>query len=259
MDGLLMDDNQLRRLADEKGIPRDILEKDYALTNLLSVISEFPKLSLIVFKGGTALKKIHFEEFRFSEDLDFTCLEDVSDEFINFIKDKMKNLDVKFTEISDLEKKPNSVRFKVKYTMANGSPASVRVDMSLRRDIIKDSSNMPVLHFYDTFPNTFEVPVMATEEIMAEKIRAIIYSRHPRHLHDVWYLNNHQVSLNPEMIKTKIKTAYNEKFVLSVFSERIDEKKEEWIKDLEPLMPNDPPPFDVVSKQVLEIVTEAMK
>jgi predicted nucleotidyltransferase component of viral defense system len=39
----------------------------------------------MVFKGGTAIKKIYFELFRFSEDLDFTCSENVSEGFANFI------------------------------------------------------------------------------------------------------------------------------------------------------------------------------
>ena len=72
-----MEESQLRSLADRQNIPLGTLEKDYALTNLLSVIANFSKLNSMVFKGGTALKKIHFEEFRFSEDLDFVCLEDV--------------------------------------------------------------------------------------------------------------------------------------------------------------------------------------
>lgn len=89
-----MDEKSLRMLAGRYQIPLGTLEKDYALTNLLSIITNFPKLDKIVFKGGTALKKIHFEDFRFSEDLDFVCLEDVSDDFVNFVKGNMNGLDV---------------------------------------------------------------------------------------------------------------------------------------------------------------------
>lgn len=99
-----MDEKALQKLAGKYGAPLGMLEKDYALTNLLSVISRFPRLDSMVFKGGTALKKIHYENFRFSEDLDFTCSNDVSDEFAEFIQNEIKSLDVSFTEISDLEK-----------------------------------------------------------------------------------------------------------------------------------------------------------
>ena len=105
-----MDEQSLRKLAGRYKIPLGTLEKDYALTNLLSVIASFPELDKIVSKGGAALKKAYFADFRFSEDLDFVCFEDVTDDFIDFVSGSMKGLDVEFIEIYDLEKKivPNS-------------------------------------------------------------------------------------------------------------------------------------------------------
>lgn len=259
MDGLLMDEKILRRLADKQQIPLGTLEKDYALTNLLSIIARFPKLNSMVFKGGTAIKKIYFERFRFSEDLDFTCSEDISTEFMNFVEKEMKSLDVKFTEIVDIERKGESFKFKVRYSQFNGNPTSVRVDLSLRDDVLMDHPTKPVLHFYDTLTSKFEIPTMSLEEIMTEKIRAIIYTKHPRHLHDVWYLNEQSVNLNPDVVRTKIKRVYGVSFDLGKFRDRIAEKEKDWIKDLQPLLPEDPPLFDVVSKKVSEIVTNAMK
>jgi len=157
MEGLLMDEKTLRKLAGKHHAPLGILEKDYALTNLLSVIARFPRIDSMVFKGGTALKKIHFEDFRFSEDLDFTCFDDISDEFMDFLNNEMKNLDVSFTVISDLEKRSESTKFKVKYDMFNGAPNSIKVDLSLRGDVQLDHPDKPVLHFYDTFQNEFRI------------------------------------------------------------------------------------------------------
>lgn len=254
-----MDEKTLRRLAGREQVPLGTLEKDYALTNLLSVIADFPKINSMVFKGGTALKKIYFDKFRFSEDLDFTCLEDVSDDFVNFLEKGMKSLDVKFTEIVEKEKKRESFKFKIQYLQFNGRTTSVRVDLSLREDVLTGSEIKPVLHFYDIFSNAFKVPAMSLEEIMAEKIRAILYTKHPRHLHDVWYLNKHGVKLNPGMIRTKIKTVYGDEFDIKKFRDGIAEKRNDWINDLRPLLPNDPPPFDMVSQKVLEIVTDATR
>lgn len=254
-----MDEKVLRKLADKHKINLGTLEKDYAITNLLFIIARFPKLNSMVFKGGTAVKKIYFELFRFSEDLDFTCSEDVSEGFANFVEKEMKTLDVKFTEIAEKEGKDKSFRFKAKYSQFNGVSASVRLDLSLRDDVLIDPITKPVLHFYDNLLNSFEVPTMSLEEIMAEKIRAIIYTKHPRHLHDVWYLNEQNVSLKPDMVRTKIKTGYDDEFDLDKFRDSISEKKKKWQTDLRPLLPSDPPPFNIVSKKVLETVTNAMK
>ena len=254
-----MDEKLLRKLAGKYQIPLGTLEKDYALTNLLSVIANFSKLDKIVFKGGTALKKIHFENFRFSEDLDFVCFEDVLDDFMNFVKDNMKGLDVEFTEIADLEKKNESVKFKVKYNQSTGARTSIKVDLSLRGDVMMDHPAKPILHFYETISNVFSVPVMPLEEIMSEKIRAIMYTKHPRHLYDIQFLSHQGVKINPDMVRTKIKSVYNEDFDINKLKERLPEKAKDWITDLRPLLPNAPPPFDEVSKEVLEIITKAMK
>ncbi|MHB8547248.1 MAG: hypothetical protein ACYDAJ_10820 [Nitrosotalea sp.] len=52
---------------------------------------------------------------------------------------------------------------------------------------------------------------------------------------------------------------YGAEFDLDKFKDSIEEKKNNWQKDLRPLLSSNPPPFDVVSKKVLEIVTAAMK
>ena len=44
--------------------------------------------------------------------------------------------------------------------------------MSLRRDIMMRHSIRPIVHFYESLPDRFSMPVMSIEEIMAEKIRA---------------------------------------------------------------------------------------
>ncbi|WP_257670515.1 nucleotidyl transferase AbiEii/AbiGii toxin family protein [Parapedobacter tibetensis] len=53
------------------------IEKDYILSWILYGIAKNELLSkLLVFKGGTVLKKTYFPDYRFSEDLDFTLLDE---------------------------------------------------------------------------------------------------------------------------------------------------------------------------------------
>lgn len=57
------------------GPPARTVAKDYVIGHLLAAISTQPDLgSTLVFKGGTALKKLYFGEYRFSEDLDYTAV-----------------------------------------------------------------------------------------------------------------------------------------------------------------------------------------
>ena len=59
----------------ENRILLDVIEKDYAQSYVLAGLMSQPALKdTLVFKGGTALKKIFFGSYRFSEDLDFSTI-----------------------------------------------------------------------------------------------------------------------------------------------------------------------------------------
>src|SRR5208282_2606391 len=53
-------------------IPEVVLERDYCLAWFLIGLSRTPLRERLAFKGGTALKRCYFGDYRFSEDLDFT-------------------------------------------------------------------------------------------------------------------------------------------------------------------------------------------
>ena len=67
------------RLATDGGrrIREDVLERDYCLAWFLAALSQSDLKNVLGFKGGTALKRCYFCDYRFSEDLDFTLLESV--------------------------------------------------------------------------------------------------------------------------------------------------------------------------------------
>ena len=78
---LVLSRAELQRLANRQKIALGILEKDYVLTEVLKALSRAPMLNEdFVFKGGTALRKAYFSNWRYSEDLDFTVKHDMSKE-----------------------------------------------------------------------------------------------------------------------------------------------------------------------------------
>lgn len=77
---------EVLELARKQNIAPGIIEKDYVLGWVLAGINHHPNLSQKwIFKGGTALKKCFFQEYRFSEDLDFTILDQahINQDFLN--------------------------------------------------------------------------------------------------------------------------------------------------------------------------------
>jgi predicted nucleotidyltransferase component of viral defense system len=252
-----MNEDALRRLAGRYRVPVGTLEKDYAITLALSTISRFSKVSDMVFKGGTSIKKIYFPDTRFSEDLDFTCYSDVSGKLLEMLKKEVKNLDMEFTDVVREESlAKNSRRLTVKYNDFNGHANSIKIDISLREEIMRKVENREVLHMYD-LGGKFRVPSMHIEEVLAEKIRAMIFSAQPRHLYDVWFLLQKNVKVVPSLVQSKT-DLYDEKFNTDKMKERVRQIENHWLIDLQHLLPATPP-FEALSTSVVTRVSRIMK
>src|SRR5262245_933032 len=64
----------MQQAAKTGGVNQIVVERDYAQSYVLLGIAATPALrDSLVFKGGTALKKVYFGHYRFSEDLDFSA------------------------------------------------------------------------------------------------------------------------------------------------------------------------------------------
>jgi len=67
---------RLREAALRMRVSQMVVEKDYAFSYLLVGIAANPDLSeTLIFKGGTALKKLYFGDYRFPEDLDISAVD----------------------------------------------------------------------------------------------------------------------------------------------------------------------------------------
>jgi len=67
--------SEIQQKARETGVRDQQIEKDYVLSWILRGVAQHENLyKVIAFKGGTVLKRAYFEDYRFSEDLDFTLL-----------------------------------------------------------------------------------------------------------------------------------------------------------------------------------------
>ena len=67
---------RLNKLREKTNVELSVYERDYLISFLLLALSQVPSLAdNLVFKGGTALRKCYFADYRFSEDLDFSAIE----------------------------------------------------------------------------------------------------------------------------------------------------------------------------------------
>ena len=171
------------------GVQWDVLERDYLLSWILAGIGEVPALrDTLVFKGGTALKKCYFGDYRFSEDLDFSGLDDVptGDSLEASVREAgeaaVRLLDeyapVEITCERYVERAPHP-RGQEAFTLRARLPwqrrpqIRVMIEITVDEPVLWPAEKRPVMHDYEE-PLEAALQVYSLEETVAEKLRAIL-------------------------------------------------------------------------------------
>ena len=171
------------------GIPWEVLERDYLLSWILAGVSQVPVLGdTLVFKGGTALKKCYFGDYRFSEDLDYTGLADVptGDELVRLVNeacditerllDEYAPVEIVCERYTEREPHPGGQEaFTVRARLPWQSHPQTRVmiEVTVDEPVLRPTQRRKVIHEYGE-PLEAEVQVYSLEEVIAEKLRAIL-------------------------------------------------------------------------------------
>ncbi len=251
-----MDVNDLKSLAGKKNIPQGIIYKDYVITVILEQISKGPYLNDLIFKGGTCLKKIYFEETRFSVDIDFTCTrENVTDELLEDLKEKLEDRTIRRITFGDIKEDQgwgDSVSFKLRYYDLNDHPNSVKIDLSFREQPVLKPELKEVLILDYGWIDNFELYVFPLKEILAEKARAIVTRKAARDVFDLWFLLKRGVELDLGLVEKKM-DIYDDEFNVDEFFDKIDEKEGDWERDLMMLVP-EAPDFETVRVEIRSIL-----
>lgn len=193
------------RLAERGGrrIPETVLERDYCLSWFLVGLSRCPLRERVAFKGGTALKKCYFGDYRFSEDLDFTLVEQTSWEQIE------RHLAVAFEETRgasgveirldhlDRHSHENTHTFYLAYEgpLPQTRVKTVKTDITIRERIVLPLDDRLVLREYEEYrdlPADARIRVYSLGEVAVEKTVALLdrARNEPRDLYDLWFLTS---------------------------------------------------------------------
>jgi predicted nucleotidyltransferase component of viral defense system len=196
--------NELARKGGRR-IPEAVLERDYCLSWFLVGLSQSSLRKILLFKGGTAIKKCYIADYRFSEDLDFTFTKVVPFEMIQeglgevFRKiEQQSGIKFHFSRL-DRHTHQNSHTFFLAYEgpLPAITPKEVKVDITIRERVVFSMREKPVLAGYaqyEDIPKNSKVLVYSLEEIAAEKVVALSdrVRNEPRDLYDLWHLTSNQ-------------------------------------------------------------------
>jgi len=271
-------EQHLHALARAQGAaPFWVLEKDYALGYVLAGMAQIPALAdALVIKGGTALRKFYFADYRFSEDLDFsatTRLPDVA---------AVMQAAVQGTQALLLEQGPfaatlerltlrdphpggqDAFTVRVRFPSHREALCRLKVEITYDEEIILPPVARALLQAYPA-PPAANWRCYALEEIVAEKLRALLQSRARLHArgwgatrvcrdyYDLWSVlarGTLNLALLPEILERKCAsrqvTFTDHEDFLAPELRAVAEA--EWEGQLRPFVPTAPPAAQVLAE-----------
>lgn len=181
---------QIESVRKQTNLNWDIIEQDYLLSWVLYGISKVPRLNeSLIFKGGTALKKCYFGDYRFSQDLDFSILgkPPSSEDIFALVKQATQvaiqglealgnNIDIHCKPYQEKQPHPEgqvAFVFSAKFPWHRDFHTSVMAEITFKESVLLSPVQRPIIHNYSEELNT-SINVYPLEEIVAEKIRAIL-------------------------------------------------------------------------------------
>lgn len=187
----------IHQVAGRRRVSPSIIEQDYCLSWLLLSLHEVDDLwKALIFKGGTALRKVYFPEWRYSEDLDFTATTPFSAERLHELVDAWlavtrdaSGLRVSLLEngIQATERQATLYVTYVGPLARVGTPRRIKADISFDERILLQPARREILKEYpDQAAQTGDLAVYQVEEILAEKLRSLLQRTEPRDLYDAW-------------------------------------------------------------------------
>jgi predicted nucleotidyltransferase component of viral defense system len=188
---------EIQNKAREVGVRDQQIEKDYVLSWLLQGIASHRNLtSKLVFKGGTVLKKVYFEDYRFSEDLDFTLIDSnvpndqIIEWFIQVFEYIREEANIPLEIIDNNEHEDGGINFYISYVGplgGFGSNKNVKVDISRSEQLQFSAINQKAILGYSDQAE-HQLYCYSLEEVLIEKLRSVMQRMQARDFYDIWYL-----------------------------------------------------------------------
>ena len=242
---------EISKIASREGVRPQQIEKDYIISWVLWGLYNHGILKdALIFKGGTCIKKIFIEDYRYSEDIDFTLdpsLEKtLSDEEIykafseifGSIKEAA-NIDLSIPEDSKEVHESGSIKFFIEFIGPHGGKSDrIKTDIWKGEKLEFEVVKKLMLNDYSDLEEEEKATITSysLEEIVIEKMAALMGRTIPRDLYDFEYLTNTEgIELQDVFIEFQLKAEHKgqdpKEFVQKVTAkEKIFEKA--WTENL---------------------------
>lgn len=179
---------RIRDAARQQRIPQHVIEKDYVLSYILAGISLHSDLEhVLVFKGGTVLKKLFFGDYRFSEDLDLSTINSPKGEHLeNALREAVDLTDRLISAHGPfvigieryLEREPHphgqeAFTIRVQFPWHPSPLCRIKIEITHDEPVLMEPEKRRLIHGYEE-DLPCDVCCYRLEEIIAEKLRTLL-------------------------------------------------------------------------------------
>jgi len=255
----------VQRLSLKNNVSPEIIEKDYFIELVLFYFSKDSSLcENLVFRGGTALKKVYFPEYRFSEDLDFVIdsqkeINAYQDIIIQILQKISTDYPIKIDKRSIFER--DRLQLFIIYDIIPDIKGikELKVDI-LQEYYIPKHERKRLLFSYPEFKNKNSIlETYALESVICDKIGRILdVDNEPRDLYDLWYLLKLNLDIN--IIREEFKNKYGYRILISNLLRELvkDDYKQNWENRLIHQI-FDLPDFDMLIKDLNKLIKKKIE
>jgi hypothetical protein len=267
----------IRSVSQKTQVQQYIVEKDYALSYLLAAIVSTDGLGEnLVLKGGTALKKLYFADYRFSEDLDYSTrvmgpVQQIDAAMETVVRSMSEMLNERGPFQVELEslmlKQPHpgdqkAYLVRVQFPEQRQPLCRLKVETTVDEPILTPVEIRPVLHGFAEEIDV-RIPVYSLTEITAEKLRALLQSkarlqergwgasRVCRDYYDLWNLLQVPRLKSPDLMpllaqKCVVRDVTYESPNDFISQDLMTVARAEWAQQLLPFVPDAPPAVELL-------------
>lgn len=175
----------ITKLADAAGVDAQTVERDYVISHVIEAIGSTCDETRFVFKGGTALRLIHFQDYRFSADLVFSSVDGLSvSASKEIVAEALKSV-IDRIELPRLELGADAF---LRYVGPLGREHNIKLDIS-GEELVSDGGSKCfsiISRYDDQLGGT--IRAYTVEEVAAEKLRCVIQRVQARDLFDLFQL-----------------------------------------------------------------------
>jgi predicted nucleotidyltransferase component of viral defense system len=243
---------QITKVASRDGVDARVVERDYVLAHIVALISANDAEKRLIFKGGTSLRLLHVEDYRYSADLDYSVIKGTEADGRELIRaaldrprpDTIKSLSLDGT--SD----------RIAYVGPLGAARTIKLDLA-DDELVVNTAERALLKRWTDLP---EVPVAAytTLEITAEKLRCVLQRLQCRDFLDLdLLLGDEDLTDAVELFRRKANhKGLDPDGFADKFEKRVKEYEKRWEQELAEYL-GEVPHFDEVERNVRRALRRA--